>query len=429
MANTLEDLKAGKLLGAKRLQLACGLKTFPEEIISLADTLEILDLSGNDLSELPDSVAQLKKLKIIFFANNKFTVFPKILALCPALSMIGFKSNQLESVPENAFPPLLRWLVLTDNQIKVLPESIGEVNLLQKCALAGNLIKELPASMANCKNIELLRISANQLEVIPNWLFELPKLSWVAFAGNPGTDALQLETDLELFDWQDFNIQQLLGEGASGLISKAKWISKNKEVAIKVFKGAVTSDGLPEDEMEISIHAGVHENLVSFLGKIQHHPEGKNGLIMDLIDPSFINLGNPPDFDTCTRDTFEETTVFTEIELLKIVKSIASVSAQLHSKGINHGDLYAHNILINDSADSLLGDYGAASYYDKSSVLAHNIERVEVRAFGCLVDDLLGRIKDNNVSAQWKNLVNDCFNPDVKSRRSFKGIEELLSKF
>jgi hypothetical protein len=40
--NTLEDLRAGKL--------ACGLTEFPREIFDLADTLEILDLSGNALN-------------------------------------------------------------------------------------------------------------------------------------------------------------------------------------------------------------------------------------------------------------------------------------------------------------------------------------------------------------------------------------------
>ena len=143
MIHSLQELKAGKLIGSTRLKLACGLKEFPEEILSLAATLEILDLSDNQLTELPNSIGQLKKLRIIFFARNHFTEFPAILKACPALSMIGFKSNQIHTVPENAFPPLLNWLILTDNKIKKLPKSIGDVRLLQKCALAGNLIEEL----------------------------------------------------------------------------------------------------------------------------------------------------------------------------------------------------------------------------------------------------------------------------------------------
>jgi serine/threonine protein kinase len=267
--------------------------------------------------------------------------------------------------------------------------------------------------MANCVNIELLRISANKLQDIPRWLFELPKLSWLAFSGNPASHSVKLNNELELFDWNDFEIKELLGEGASGLISNANWISKNKEVAIKVFKGDVTSDGLPEDEMNVAILAENHSNLVPVLGKIKNHPEKKIGLIMELIAPTYSNLGNPPNLNTCTRDVFDEKTSFTNEEALKIVKSIASVSFHLHSKGINHGDLYAHNILINKQADCLLGDYGAASFYDVNSVLAPIIERIEVRAFGCLVEDIFGLINKDSLNKQqnskWQKLIDDCW--------------------
>jgi Leucine-rich repeat (LRR) protein len=59
--NTLEQLRAGKLAGSQRLRLSYGLRTFPPEIFELADTLEILDLSGNVLSSLPDDLPRLHK--------------------------------------------------------------------------------------------------------------------------------------------------------------------------------------------------------------------------------------------------------------------------------------------------------------------------------------------------------------------------------
>ena len=433
MKNSLEDLKLGKLIGTKKLKLACGLKEFPEEILSLAETLEVLDLSDNQLTELPDTISQLKNLKIIFFARNNFTVFPSILIECSALSMIGFKSNHIQTVPENAFPPLLKWLILTDNKIEKLPKSIGDCRLLQKCALAGNLIEELPVEMKNCLNLELLRVSANNLKSIPKWLFELPNLSWVAFGGNSTAHQIELNTNIESFQWKDFTIKKLLGEGASGLISKAHWVTKKEDVAIKIFKGAVTSDGLPEDEMAIAIAAGKHENLIQVLGKIKAHPEDKYGLVMELISPAYISLGNPPNMETCTRDVFDEKSVFSAEQLLKIAKSIASVCCQLHSKGINHGDLYAHNILVNKNAECLLGDFGAASFYDVNSVLAYNIERVEVRAFGCLLEDVLGIVSkkeiNNELRFKWQKLITDCTISDVKVRLNFSEILRALNKF
>lgn len=433
MTHTIQELKSGSLIGTKRLKLACGLKQFPEEILLLADTLEVLDLSDNQLTELPDSISQLKHLKIIFFENNNFIRFPKALSKCPLLNMIGFKSNHIETVPENAFPPLLKWLILTNNHIKKIPKSIGNCLLLQKCTIAGNLIEELPSEMASCVNLELLRISANKLKSIPQWLFELPKLSWVAFGGNPAAYRNQIKTNFESFPWIDFSIKELLGEGASGLISKAHWKLTREDVALKVFKGNMTSDGLPEDEMEVSMTAGSHENLIEVLGKIKEHPEEKSGLIMKLISPTFINLGNPPNLKTCTRDVFDEKSVFTKNELLKIAKSIASVCSQLHRKGINHGDLYAHNILVNKTADCLLGDFGAASFYDVNSLLAHNIERVEVRAFGCLLEDVLNLIPKSEVDEQllnkWQKLITDCTISNVKFRLSFNEVLEKLHMF
>ncbi len=433
MTHSLEDLKSGKLRGTKRLKLACGLKEFPKEILTLAETLEILDLSDNNLSELPDSLAQLKNLKVIFFAKNRFTTFPKVLKECHSLSMIGFKSNQLAVIPEDAFPPLLRWLILTDNKIKKLPKSIGACHLLQKCALAGNLLEELPDEMQNCRNLELLRISANQLKRIPDWLFALPKLSWLAFGGNPAVENLQLSAEIDSFHWDEFSLEELLGEGASGHISKAKWQGKEEAVALKVFKGDVTSDGLPEVEMDLSIAAGFHENLIQVLGKIEAHPEEKPGLIMNLISPNYSNLGNPPSLETCTRDTFTEEHVFTEDELLKLAKSIASVCAQLHSKGIKHGDLYAHNILVNEEAHFILGDFGAASFYDLNSAVADKIERIEVRAFACLLEDISGLVPSREIDParkfKWQELIADCSLEEVSERPNFAAISEKLKAF
>ena len=347
--------------------------------------------------------------------------------------MIGFKSNQIHTVPENAFPPLLHWLILTDNKITELPKSIGDCELLQKCALAGNLLESLPNEMSNCINLELLRISANKLKNIPDWLFELPKLSWLAFGANPGAHQVKINTNLPSFNWEDFKIKELIGEGASGFISKAYWVSKQQDIAVKIFKGNVTSDGLPDDEMKIAIAAGNHENLISILGKIKNHPEERSGLLMKLIPLNYNNLGNPPSLDTCTRDVFDEASVFNAEDLLKIAKSMASVCVHLHNIGIIHGDFYAHNILISENSKCLLGDFGAATFYNTASELAHKIERIEVRAYGCLIEDVLGLIPEKEITTaltnKWRKLINECMYSEVKQRPSFSEILQKIDLF
>ena len=51
--HTLEQLRSGALAGTRRLDLSAHLQTLPPEVFDLADTLEVLNLSGNQLSSLP----------------------------------------------------------------------------------------------------------------------------------------------------------------------------------------------------------------------------------------------------------------------------------------------------------------------------------------------------------------------------------------
>ena len=414
----------------KKIKIAEGLTEFPRDLFEWCDTLEILDLSDNKISSLPDDFGKFVKLKIIFFANNAFTIFPKVLADCPELRMIGFKSNQLQWIPEEAFPAKLSWLILTDNQLVSLPKSIGNFKYLQKCALAGNQLSALPPEMANCVNLELLRISANQLEELPQWLIELPRLSWLGFSGNPCAIKPVHSSEIDFVSWDELELQEQLGEGASGVISKAYWKTQNTAVAVKVFKGAVTSDGYPSDELATCLTTGKHANLVPLIAQIDQHPEGKQGIVMALIPSEYTNLGNPPSLDSCTRDIFTPEQRFELPQVIKVMVGIASAAKHLHEKGILHGDLYAHNTLYRPDGKSYLGDFGAASFYDKTHFSAATLERLDIRAFGCLMEDLLNRTtpSDDIVFHELIILMRSCLETVIAKRPDFKEVLEQLEK-
>jgi hypothetical protein len=444
---TLNLLRSGQLKGVQKLSLVCGLTQFPREIFDLADSLEILDLSNNDLKSLPDDFGRLKSLKAAFFINNQFEEVPEVLAQCPQLNIIGFKSNQIQHISETALSPNLRWLILTQNRIEQLPKAMGNLSSLQKLMLAGNRLTSLPEEMAACHNLELIRLSANRLTALPSWLFSLPRLSWLAYASNPLSGASDesgnakkqtfdtQRSSLRCIQWSDLALEQPLGEGASGVISKGLWQEtsfQSREVAIKVFKGEITSDGLPTDEMQACIAAGSHPNLVNVLGKVEHHPDQKAGLVLSLIPADYQNLGGPPSLETCTRDTYPPDTVFSFASTLRIVLGIATAAAHLHRQGILHGDLYAHNILVNDAGDSLLGDFGAASFYNSSNSTTA-LERLEVRAFGCLLEDLLDRLNPEDSDAQpelvhqLRLIQQDCMQPSLALRPLFTVICDRLT--
>jgi hypothetical protein len=393
--HTLEQLRSGELAGMQRLQLRCGLTEFPREIFDLADSLEILDVSGNQISALPDDLPRLHKLRVIFCSDNPFTQLPEVLGQCAQLSMVGFKANRISQVSPKALPPLLRWLILTDNALTSVPAEIGQCTHLQKLMLAGNQLRSLPPELAQCTHLELLRISANQLSELPEWLLGMPRLTWLAFAGNPLTKDLEAQAlanaPTPRVAWQRLQLQHQLGEGASGVIHQAVLHTQAGEqaVAVKLFKGAVTSDGLPECEMTACLHAGKHPHVVSAMGRVTEHPQQVQGLVMPLISPVFGNLAGPPSLDSCTRDVYPADKRWGWPATLRMAQGIAAAVHHLHSRGILHGDLYAHNILHTTEGDALLSDFGAAAFFDvRDATRAQDLEKLEVRALGCLLEEL-----------------------------------------
>jgi len=434
--HSLEQLRSGALSGITRLDLSCGLSEFPEEIFALADSLEVLNLSGNQLSSLPNDLARLHKLRILFCSDNQFTSVPEVVGSCMQLEMVGFKANRIQRLPAAALPPKLRWLILTDNRLQQLPAELGDCKHLQKLMLAGNQLSALPQSMANLNALELLRIAANCLEQLPAWLTALPSLSWLAYAGNPFSDLSEAEVlqqhPLPAIARDTLELGELLGQGASGIVRSATWQQPGRPaqaMAVKLFKGDVTSDGLAHSEMAACIAAGKHNNLISVSGPLERLGDDLPGLLLERITPSFQPLAGPPSLASCTRDCYAEQRHFKVTEALRILRGTAAAVAHLHEHGILHGDLYAHNLLVDATGQTLLGDFGAASFFDTRSSSAIALQQLEVRAFACLLEELLSRCEQDDqpdqITRLWQ-LHARCSKPQPAERPLFAEIQACL---
>ena len=429
--HTLEQLRSGALAGTRRLDLSCGLSELPEEIFALADTLEVLNLSGNRLRELPHQQTRLHKLQVLFASDNDFEVLPEVLGDCPALHMVGFKANRIAEVPAAALPPALRWLTLTDNAIGHLPAELGQRPALQKLMLAGNRLRALPDSLQQAHRLELLRISANRLSEVPVWLTELPRLSWLALAGNDMGWDCPAGHELPSIAWSDLTHGPLLGEGASGHIYQVQARGWPQPLALKLFKGEVTSDGLPEDELAACLAAGQHPALTTPVARLMGHPAQAQGLLMPLIPSAHVNLAGPPSLQSCTRDVYPSGFNLSAVLALRIARDVAGAVAHLHQFGVMHGDLYAHNILIDPvHGQARLGDFGAATLLPaeqpdrRQSLLA-----LEVRALGCLLEELgaasLAHTDSPAVQAI-QNLAQACLTDQPHQRPSVMAVAQAL---
>jgi hypothetical protein len=363
--HTLEDLESGALAGARHVRLThLGLTTFPRQLLDLADTLELLDLSGNPLNTLPYDFARLTKLRIVFASNCAFTTLPGVLGQCPQLEMVGFKACQITEVPADSLPPRLRWLILTDNRLTALPDSLGQRPRLQKLMLSCNQLHSLP-DLSGCPNLELLRIASNQFTQLPATLLQLAALAWPAIAGNPITQKSELSAltrpTQTVISYQNLDIGPLLGEGASGHIYRATQRSTGCALAIKVFKAAATSDGTPQSELAAGLAAGLHPQLLTPVARVDGMPHGQLAMALPVLPQGYVPLAGPPSFASCTRDVYDPATRFTPHIAQRLLACVRSAVEHLHAQGVLHGDLYAHNVLWHPTTgDAILSDLGAA---------------------------------------------------------------------
>jgi hypothetical protein len=131
----------------------------------------------------------------------------------------------------------------------VLPAAIGRCTRLQKLMLAGNRLRSLPPEMAACTRSNCCASPPISSPGCPAGCCAC-RLAWLAYAGNPFCAAVE-----QAAGGGSGRSGALAcagpaagaGEGASGVIHRAAWQdgAHCRDVAVKLFKGAVTSDGLP----------------------------------------------------------------------------------------------------------------------------------------------------------------------------------------
>ncbi|HEY8992961.1 MAG TPA: leucine-rich repeat-containing protein kinase family protein [Candidatus Microsaccharimonas sp.] len=407
-----------------------GVKEFPQEVIDYGDRVEILDMSGNQLTSLPEALKELSNLRVAFFSGSKFREVPVQLAGCESLEMVGLKSCGVEELGDFVLPEKLKGLILTDNLLSKLPDSIGQYVYLQKLMLTGNQLETLPVTMSALKKLELLRVAGNKLGSAPSWVSELPSLSWYGDSDNTFNPAsLSENIPVAEFGRNDILFGEKLGESSKNIVYAAT-LKSGQSVAVKMFGAGITTDGSADNETLVALIAGNHPHIVGALGRIANTPNEQQGLVMPLVSRDYVSLGYPPNFVEYTRDVYTYDTRFSESVIVNIATCVADALEHLHSRGIMHGDVYAHNVLYSPDGDAKLCDFGASSLYDRNSPSESWREKLDVGGYGHLIEELVQRSEQSEFPDGIINGLSElyaaCIDENPATRPSFIEIKRQL---
>ncbi len=166
-----------------------------------AEGRKTLDLSGKELTKIPEALAKLTNLRVLNLSYNQITEIPEALAKLTNLSELNLSHNQISEIPK-ALAKLTNLMVLylSYNQIIKISEAIAITNFtnLRVLYLSHNRITEIPDTISKLTDLRLLYLHNNQITEIPEALAKLTNLMELDFSNNQIT-----EIPLEILDSKD----------------------------------------------------------------------------------------------------------------------------------------------------------------------------------------------------------------------------------
>eukprot|EP00434_Breviolum_minutum_P035747 symbB.v1.2.031654.t1/scaffold3698.1/size51789/2 len=160
----------------------------PDLLRCATSELEILkevDLQESDLEVLPDVFGEkLPRLKTLRLSQNRLRLLPRSFGELRKLQALQAEGNQLSHLPDFTSLSALTDLQLEENQLEALPESFGQLSALQRLSLDFNRLRSLPESFGSLRSLQKLRLVHNDLESLPQSFGCLISLKDLWLTGN-----------------------------------------------------------------------------------------------------------------------------------------------------------------------------------------------------------------------------------------------------
>lgn len=433
------------------------LTAVPREVLQL-HTLRQLNLMGNALVSLPTEIGGLTQLRILGLTDNNLTALPDSIGCLNELVALYVTNNKLTHFPPSIGQlASLRKFQASFNALQALPEEMADMRSLELFRAAGNPdLASIPPALAKAPALTWLSLGGSKFcasfskndPASEDEQEQHDAAWWSATTSSSSTtegrrsSSRKSSSVLPLVERRSLTLAQKLGDGASGEVFLSQWHPiafasscsssssfsslKNKltpeklkkktekkneaqKVAVKIFRNDTSPDGRAIDELEI-LCLLEHPNLSKVRALLlddnddtlpslpPSRPRPPVGVVMDFIAGQ--PLAAKPNHTSMLRCRWEEGKTYPLRVVLRLAQDVTGALRHLHEKQICHGDVYAHNCLMDEEGNTTLVDYGASFMYGGGEDGGRgggeggmDFEKLEVRAFGLLLRDLMEKVK------------------------------------
>ncbi|HKY04170.1 MAG TPA: COR domain-containing protein, partial [Blastocatellia bacterium] len=144
-----------------------------------------LDLSGQDLNQIPSSVFYLINLQELHLSNNKLTELPSEIGNLSNLLYLYLDINQLTTLPsEIVHLDNLYLLYLDDNPMSVIPPEVFNLTSLHTFSFGGDELIAFPPEIDKLINLRGLLVLGAKFTPFPPEVFKLVHLDSLYLSGN-----------------------------------------------------------------------------------------------------------------------------------------------------------------------------------------------------------------------------------------------------
>ncbi|KAL2115360.1 hypothetical protein VTJ04DRAFT_9615 [Mycothermus thermophilus] len=406
--------------------------TIPED--SLPPTLRCLILTNNRLTSLPRSISRCQHLRTCILTANELRTLPRDLGRCKHLTELRLSCNRLRTLPRWLFSslPELAYLSFGSNPC-VAPTANG---FHKPKGLTGVPWSELEAQEQQASGSShsfkgLWHQSPDYAEDVAVTLF---------LGGRGARDEGSAADELAAY------VAAGVHEGlvtVLGLVEGHPWEEADHDGSL-VYQGGVVTQVVPESYVRLGEGTGSSLPAVATLTASQERTtaalSSSSETQQHSVAPSTESQSQSPDPTAAAAAAAAATTTtaaggtnanpfrpaYSPQTVLQLLTPLASALEHLHARGISHGAITPQNVLASaEDGHALLEGFGAATMYGQGDLtpdeeqsdaceeddatnyedddgtneedtdtnqlsVGELVERVEVFAFGRLMENLLG---------------------------------------